>query len=504
MTTAHATFFGSQLSLLVSSGLINFGGSLLLNVLLARALGAAGLGAWAVACAIMWLIAGSGVVGADWMVLRQGSYYQGVGDVPRLRQTIQFGLWLSGIGLTALAVPVLVFAPSLASRFLGDRSLAIMVQLAALGGPIVGIRQMLLFSSQTFKDVRVIALVSNILQPLSYLVITAAALALVGSTVAAFAAAVIAEAILMVTAAIGLHRRISLGGPKASIDRRELIRFAIPAWGSGVVETVRGNAFALLLGSLSTINNVALLVAAERVAQAATAVNTAMNRIFMPVGSDLYLQNRRDDLVMLVKNIAKWTFSLTLPVPLLMFFFPSQILAVFGQSFQAGEDVMRLVALGVMVLCATGPVTQTLMVIGRASLNVLNYVIVLTIEVASALVLIPRLGATGAALALLAGRVVNNAAPLLEIWRIAGFHPFRRDHWKPVAAGLAAALMAWSGVTLLPVSGMARAAVTMSVLGVIYLISLLLFVFGTDERKATVALLRRRDASVRDGDLSER
>lgn len=489
--------FSSQFSLLVSSGLFGYAGVLLLNLVLVRRIGAAAFGAWALAYGVMRLIAALSLLGADWMVLRQGSYYQGIGDTARLRTTIHFSLSISAIGLLCVSALVYVVAPTIASSVIQDPSLAPMLRLAALAAPALGLRQVLLYATQTFKDVRVVALVANVLQPIAYLVLIGAAVALEPSETAAFSGAVAAEAILTCVAVLALHRRIALLGTTKKVNRRELIHFALPAWGSGIVERSRGNIFSILLGSLTNVANVGVLFTADRVSQAARAINMTMNRVYTPMASDLFLRDKREELATLAKNVGRWTFTLCFPLTCVMMVFAEEILSVFGDSFRQGAPLMRLLGLGVLFLCGTGPVTTTLIVAGRSRLNLLNYLIVVTAEVGTAVWLIPRLGLTGAAIALLVGRALNNIMPLFEVWAILGFHVYRRDYWKPVIAGLSAVAIA-KLVTVLLIHRIdpTAAFVGLGVTGLAYVALLLVFGLGREDRVAIRALIGRSDRQV--------
>src|SRR6476660_5115743 len=79
-----------QSALLLSSGVVGYVGSFALSVVLARSLGPKAFGTYVVAWGLAQTVAVLGIVGSDWMLYRQGSYYQSVADEERLRQTIRF------------------------------------------------------------------------------------------------------------------------------------------------------------------------------------------------------------------------------------------------------------------------------------------------------------------------------------------------------------------------------------------------------------------------------
>jgi O-antigen/teichoic acid export membrane protein len=485
--------FAGQLSLLVSSGVVGYAGFLALNILVARMLGAEGFGAWAVAFSILRLVSGIGLVGSDWIVLRQGSYYQGIQDVPRLRQTIHFALAVGGCALLVVGLATFLLSDVIASQVLNAPGTAPLIRLAAIGGPVFGIRQILLCGTQTFKSMRYVALVNNFLQPLIRLVLVGATLLFFDATrVAAFGGLVAAEIVIAASAAVALNRRLPLVGQTNTIPRRDLIHFALPAWGSRLVETGRGEIYRIIVGALAGLSATGVLAAAQRITQAPSAINTSMNQVYIPMASDLYLQDRRDELASLAKTIGKWTFTLGFPLFCVTVVFPEEVLALFGKQFSNGGPVLVALAIGMLFRIGTGPVTTTLIVGGRSRLAFIDYLIVAVTEVALMLLLVPQHGALGAAIASAVGVALNNLLPLVQVWRILGFHVYRVEYWKPAAAGVVAVIVAWGLTTAVNLgSGVATAVTAIAVTGALYAVLLLSFGIDADDRTAIGSIIGR-------------
>ena len=169
----HVARMARGSALLISSGVIGYAGAFALAVLIARAFGKEDFGLWVVAYSLGQLLSVVGQLGADWLVMRQGSFYQGTGDVERFRRTIHLALLLSSIGLLIVAVGLFVLANTIADDVMHAPALAPLLRLTALVVPIVGIRQVLVYSTQAFKDMKDAALVRNILQPAMALVFVA-------------------------------------------------------------------------------------------------------------------------------------------------------------------------------------------------------------------------------------------------------------------------------------------------------------------------------------------
>ncbi|MDQ3765956.1 MAG: flippase [Actinomycetota bacterium] len=488
----HTRHLARHAALLLSSGAVGYAGAFALNVLLGRALGKPGLGAWAIAYAATQVSATLGLLGANWILVRQGSYYHGIGDLPRLRRTIHLTIFLAGGALLLISGALLLLAPLLDERFFKGDSLVPLLRLAAVAIPIVGLGQVMLFATQAFKNMRAVALVKNILQPTIRVVTAVVALLIAPTPVSAFMGLVAGEVIVTAAATIALQRRLPIFGPTDRIERRELIRFALPAWGTKVVETSRAQLFPVLLGSLASLSQSGAYVTSKRISLAPSAINVALNQVYSPMASNLYLQNRREELTTLFKSMGKWSFTLAFPLFCLQVMFPKEILSIFGSDFRDASTALVVLAFSVLFIFGTGPVTNTLILTGRSRLAFYDYLAVVATEIALGFWLIPRHGILGAAVAHLAGTALNNLLPLWQVWSTSRLHPYRLDYWKPIAAGVAAvgvarAVIAFSGVG----TGVAAAAVAVVVVGLVYLGLLLLLGLSQEDRAAVGALTGR-------------
>jgi O-antigen/teichoic acid export membrane protein len=481
--------------LLLTTGIIGYLGTLGVTVMLARVLGSHGLGLWVIAFAAAQLVASFGLMGSDWMLVRQASYYHGIGDRERLRATIRFALVFGGISLAVLGGALSILAPLLARTVYHSPSATSLLRLAGPMGALLGFGNLMLYGTMAFKTMRSQALVRNLLQPACRLLFVGVAVVLWDSALAAFAALVAAEIVLLSVATRLLSRRISLTGTMKPIDRKALVRFGVPASTNRLAETSRTQIFPLLLGSLASVAASGVFQAARGVAIAPGSVVASMNQVYSPMAGDLYLQGRTEELSTLFKGIAKWSFAVSLPMFCLAVVFPKELLSIFGAGFRGAVVPLILISIGMLFQFGTGPVTVTLILIGHPKLAFADYLLVIAVEVGLAVWLIPGHGVAGAAVARMVGTMLNNIVPLAQVWSKARMQPYRRDFWKPIAAGVLAAVLARIVVSFsgLPI-GVPAAAVAVSVLSLSYLGFLLLFRLPPEDKAAVQAILKRRSA----------
>jgi O-antigen/teichoic acid export membrane protein len=485
----HVQKFASQSAVLLSTGLFSYLGGLALQLLLARALRLEEFGSWIVAFSFVEVLSVAGLMGGDWLLLRQGSYYQGIGDLRRLRATIRLALSMSAIALTAMGVALLVLGPVVAVRVFNNESTGSLLRLAGIVGPVFGIRQMLLYGTQAFKSVRDAALIRNLAQPIARLVFVSIAVLKVSTPEAAFVGLLIAEVLLMVGSAVLLNRRVSMIGPTDHIDRKALILFAGSVLGSRIVEGLRNQTSVVVLGALATVSASGLFAASRRLTAAPGLMTSAMNQVYSPMASELFLRENKGDLEVLIKSMARWIFVFAFPFFCLLAAFPGELLSIFGESFRDASDALVVLAIGMLFLIATGPVTTTLIVVGRPRLAFLDNMLALIAEIGLGFLLVPTYGIIGAAVAATFGRFVNNVVPLLQVWRILRVHPYRADFWKPAVAGLCAVGIARVAVVALGMSSLTAAASAVILTGAVYISLLLIFGVSRDDRAALDRLL---------------
>jgi O-antigen/teichoic acid export membrane protein len=490
---AQVGHLAKQSALLLSSGAISYGGSFILHVVLARGLGKAGFGAWVVALALARTLSTLGLMGADWIILRQGSYYQGTGDIPRLRKTIYLAFILSGTVISVLTVSLFFAAPFVAEAAFEDKeSITSLLRITALLLPVMAFGQIMLFGTQAFKSMREYSLIRNILQPFVRLAFCGVALLIATKSLSAFIGLAFAEVFLMLVAAYALNRKMPLFGPTDEIEQKNLIKFAMPVWGTKLVDIARGQLFLVLLGSLTAFGASAAFVASQRVAVAPSAIIAAFNQVYKPMGSDLYLQERHSELGTLFKSIGKWSFALGFPLFCYQILFPDDILAIFGADFVSAQPALMLLAVGMLFNFGTGPVATTLIMSGRAKVAFLDHILVVGLEIGLAFWLIPAHGLLGAAAARMIGTAFNNSLRLTQVWLFMKLHPYRWDYWKPILAGALSAGLAWLVVEAAGIpEGVMTALVAAGIIGVTYLGLILLFGLSVEDRAAIDPVLKR-------------
>ena len=148
------------------------------------------------------------------------------------------------------------------------------------------------------------------------------------------------------------------------------------------------------------------------------------------------------------------------------------LLSFFGPAYQQADGVIEILGASMLVATLVGPVDMVLLMAGKSSWNLLNTVAAIVANVTLNLLLIPRYGMTGAAVAWSASILLNNLLPLVQVWRLIGLHPFGTG----TVAVAASAVLCIGGVGIVAGHvlghGVAALAVTAIVGGGLYTVAL--------------------------------
>jgi O-antigen/teichoic acid export membrane protein len=201
----------------------------------------------------------------------------------------------------------------------------------------------------------------------------------------------------------------------------------------------------LLVGMLASSREAGVYAAASRLVTAGLFALTAAFLVMGPQISALLARGERERAQAVYQTSTCWLAAISFPIYITLALFAPLLLRVFGDDFTSGQSALVILSLAMLVNMGTGTVGVVLLMAGKSSWNLLNTAAALALNVSLNFLLIPRLGIVGAATAWAASIAVQNLAPLAQVWRAFGLHPFSRGY---LFVALAAALC-FGGIGLL-------------------------------------------------------
>jgi len=414
----------------------------LISLILARALGATDYGLYNLAISAGTIFAGIAALGLDDAIIRYVAIQARQRDQVGLRGTLQIGLGISTAVSIILGVALYLGAEPIAVGIFDEPDLVDLLRLFAVIAPTMTISNVLAATAKGFKRMDHAALAENVVMSIVRLALLAGLL-LIGLD--AFAASVvfgisdIAASLALVLLTNQYFPMRSLFQRGARRDYAEMFRFALPLWLSGMLLQSRKNIVVLLLGALSVAADVGLISIVGRISLLSHVIYRSVIAAVKPVLAELSSVGDREELQVVYRASTRWTFMFSVPVFLVMALYPVPLLSIFGKSFIAGAAPLVVLAFSELANAGTGTCGSIIDMTGHTRIKLANSIAWMTLLIVSNVILIPRYGVLGAAVANLLSTATINGARVIEVWVLERVQPYDRTFLKPVAGGIVAA-----------------------------------------------------------------
>lgn len=389
-----------------------------LTVVIVRTLGASGSGALFTVVGVVSIVGAVCCLGADtgliWALPRRRG--GAAGDAARLLLTAV----VPTAGFAVLvAVPGYLAAPAVAGAlFDGDSTDGTrLLRLAFAGVPVIVLCTVLLAAVRATREVGAYVGVQFLLVPITRPVLIAGTAALGGGVLAAFAGWLVpmgvaaAVALALVVRPLGLLTGVRLW--PAAADWRTFWAFALPRAASVAIDASSMWVGVLLTAALAGQAEAGVFGAVGRYVLAGLLVMQGMRVAVAPQLSRLLGADRRAEAAEVYRRTSLWIVVLSWPAYLLLGVFAPAFLHLFGTQFRSGATPMAVLAAAMAVNVGVGLVQTVLLMSGNSRRHLLATVVGLAFNLVAAVVLIPRHGALGAAVAWSLGIVAENLAAAL-------------------------------------------------------------------------------------------
>jgi O-antigen/teichoic acid export membrane protein len=410
-TNITVTFLRQGLGLFVT---------LVLSALIARTLGPDGQGKYSLSILLPTLIftlANLGVPAAN-------VYFLGRGDVTAkgaLATSLRLWLLLSAVG-TAVGAGVIQFFAN--DWFPGVPRDLLWIALA--GFPLqllLGYLVSLLQGRQDFNRYNFVLL----MQPIVTLVLTAAAVVVLRWGIEG---ALVAYVFALLTTALvgwwtlGPHLAAARAQAGSTGERRQLDHYARRCVGYGWKAQIANNlAFLTYRANTVLINYfispaaTGLFVIAVGIAEKIWMLSQAVSSVLLPRLSELHTDEaRRRRLTPLATRLV---FVVTLAIAVVLFVLARPlIVVVFSDRFEQSVGALRWLLPGVVALAVARGISIDLAARGRVDLNLYVAILVVVTNIVANVILIPRLGINGAAIATTLSYTLNLVVKLIMYTRM--------------------------------------------------------------------------------------
>ena len=352
--------------------------------------------------------------------------YTELKSLDRLRGFLTGSRWLAfgvatGIGIAG-AIGVTLLAPWL------DHFAVVPLYLACVTIPVYGLVQVQAGIAQSYDWPNLALMPFYIWRQLTITVLMGAAYLFSAPTgaVTAMIVAVVTTWAVTIAQLVMLDRRLKAkvpAGPKL-YETKTWIATSLPIF---VVE-----GFYLLLTYVDILalehfrspDEVAVYYAGARLLAIVAFVYFAIAGATTHKFTQYHISGDQKRLASFFAETIKWTFWPSLLACALILALGRPLLGLFGSGFESGYDVMFILAIGMLSRAAVGPAERLLNMLGERKQCAFIYAAAFAINLVLCVVLIPRIGIEGAAMATSSALIAESIALYLVAKRRLGFHVF--------------------------------------------------------------------------------
>jgi len=387
------------------------------HVQLARFLGAGGYGLYTWSSSVVDVLSVVTLFGLDQAVIRQVSL-RGEGS-PRAVGTALRVVVLSGL---AVFVAIWLGAPAIAA-LQGKPGLIAPLRWLALVPLFYHVSTIFLVATQALAVMRWAFWARSVVQPLVLLASTGAVLR-AGSGAGGAAAAVVAGmAATAVVSAVAYGRELPLGETlRMAVGGRldgETLRVAFPLVFANLLWAILVRVDVFVLGHYRAEAELGAYAACALYAASISQIRSAFDPVTTAGVAPALARGDAAGLSAAVRRQTLWLALVAFPLLVLFAGFGEPLLAVFGKGFRGAELALAVLAVG-HTMNALALASFALPLSGNGRYTTYVAAGALAFEVALSLVLVPRYGALGAALAFAVGVGGAQIVQMLLAWRVVG------------------------------------------------------------------------------------
>ncbi len=398
--------------------------------LVIRMLSPADYGLFALGLTIVTVIVSVGSLGLYQGVQRFIAYFMEKEDYAEVKGTIQASIWITTAVGILFMVLVIVFANSLAVFFAKPQLKSLLIIVA----PTIPFQIVGMILTASFLGLH---------NPAPKVVIEDIGFGLI-SVIAIYVSLVIARSLYSPAIAISLsfllvflasiyifksRFPLDLKNIKASPIARQLLYFSLPLFLTSALYVVIGNADTIVVAHYMSSEQVGFYNAAFLLMTTIPIFLSAVSIIYLPVATSLRAKKAHAESLRLYQSSTRWTFIFSIPLFLICFLFPAQTLSLlFGSRYTTAATALWILSLGALINTLLGPNGYALIAYGDTRTVLYGSLVASAIDVVLNLLLVPRIGISGAAIATGSALAVSSIMYSSLLWLRHKLQPFDRNY----------------------------------------------------------------------------
>ncbi|WP_025209021.1 flippase [Hippea sp. KM1] len=401
----------------------------LTSLLLAHMLGAKGYGAYAYALSLVDFINVFVVFGLPVLTTKQVSIYSSKKKWGYLRGFLKWSERV--ILINAIIAASLSFVITFIFQSHLNHEMLLPFRIAVLLLPFLGLLQLKEAAIQGLKHIIMGQISSSTIRPLIFLIVIAIAyfskINLNPSRTIELNIVAVIVALVFSFYILRNYLPPEIKLEKAKYKAKFWIKSALPLLLSGVLGLINSQTDIIMLGAMKGAYATGIYAVATRVATLIVFILASVNAAMAPTIAELYAKNNLKQLQNVITKSARAVFFLSLPIAVFLIYKGKLALWLFGKEFMAGSSTLAILSIGQLINASAGSVGLILAMTGHEKDVAFGVGVSAVVNVILNAMLIPHLGAKGAAIATSTSMIMWNI--------ILGIYVYKRTRLDPTALG---------------------------------------------------------------------
>jgi O-antigen/teichoic acid export membrane protein len=375
---------------------------LMVDIALARFLGPLNFGFYAIGWTITRIVTLISPLGLNIGVIRYGSRYWHK-DPARLKGVVVQSLVSSVVSGVVFGLALFLLAPWIGQGIFHKTEVVSVIRWFAFVFPLITGLTTAAAATRVSHRMKFGAFAEDMSEPIVQILLVVLFWLLGWGLAGSIGACIGGYGFALVLALVYVRRlfpEVTASVTEAIFPGKELFSFSIPASLTGVFGVLLIWVDRLFVGYYRPASEVGIYQAASQLSIAFAIILSGFNSIFAPMAADLFHRGELGRLEELYRVTTKWGLYLSLPPFVVTCFAPRLIMGVlFGKAYVAGWPVLLILTFAQLVNASTGPVGYLLVMAGYQKRMFQISGTTFLLAVVLGLILVPRYGITGAAIA---------------------------------------------------------------------------------------------------------
>ena len=371
------------------------------QIILARVLGAGGLGEVLLAISVVRIFSQIAKFGMEEAMMRFVSLYLEKGDISRLKGTIKFSLKFCVVISVVLVGIVIISSKFISIHIFHSESIQKLILVIAISIPAVAIREVIGGILKGYKDA-LRGLLPESFVPVIRIVVFLLLLITGVSPLYAIIAFLAGEFVALLLAIMFLVQRLK---PERAIsevkcERKKILDLALSVIFTGISILLFTQVDIWILKMYKPFEDVGIYGVAAKIVILAYFPMLAFASIIPPIISSVHSSGNHEELENIVSESTRWILSMAMPVILILILEGKLILQyIYGNEFALGYTVLIILCISQLVRAGAGLVGVILQMTGKHKILMTVYIFWGFVNIIMNIILVPHYGMEGAAIA---------------------------------------------------------------------------------------------------------